>query len=257
MFSFGLAATSFFCSAVRLSAGVSKAAAELVALVVGELRQLLLEGRARRTCCCLALTSACIFAGLGLDRPRPWRGRRRCRATRSRCAGPPPVRRVERRLEDGPQAVVVGLRDRVVAVVVALGAADRQAQQRRADDLERVGDDLVGRQRPARRRSTVPSGAMRRKPVAVSSSICSGVEVRPRRRHQLVAGELLDDEPVERLVGVEGADDVVAILVRRTAAACRRCRRRRSRRSRPRRASAGPSARRSAARPAAGRSACS
>ena len=90
------------------------------------------------------------------------------------------------------------------------------------------------------------SGPSRLKPVAISASGSSGP--------QLVAGELLADEAVVRLVGVEGADDVVAVaprvrphLVVLEAVA--------SRRSAPGRASAGPSVRRSAARPAGGRSA--
>ena len=38
-----------------------------------------------------------------------------------------------------------------------------------------------------------------------------GVDIGKRRREELVAGELLDEELVERLVGVERADDVIAV----------------------------------------------
>ena len=71
-------------------------------------------------------------------------------------------------------------------------------------------------------------------------------------RGELVAGELLADEPVVRLVRVERPDDVVAIRARRRAGTSS-CDSRRSRRSGPGRASAGPSARRSAGRRAGGR----
>ena len=50
---------------------------------------------------------------------------------------------------------------------------------------------------------SVMSGPSRLKPVAIRASRIAG--------ERLVAGELLEDEAVERLVGVEGADDVVAI----------------------------------------------
>ena len=71
-------------------------------------------------------------------------------------------------------------------------------------------------------------------------------------RVDLVAGDLLADEPVVRLVGVEAADDVVAVAPG-VAALVVVGEARTSRRSGPRRASAGPSARRSAATRAAGR----
>ncbi len=61
--------------------------------------------------------------------------------------GPPPVIGVECRLEYGAEPVVIGLGNRVVAMVVTLGTAHRQTKQCRADDLERVGDDLIRRQR--------------------------------------------------------------------------------------------------------------
>ena len=57
--------------------------------------------------------------------------------------GRTPVLPIVGRFEHGAQAIVIRLRNRVVAMVVALRAADRKAKQRRGDDLDRVGDDLV------------------------------------------------------------------------------------------------------------------
>ena len=54
-------------------------------------------------------------------------------------------------------------------------------------------------------------GAMVRKPVAISFSACSGVRSLWRRRDHFVAGQLLADELVERLVRVERLDHVVAV----------------------------------------------
>jgi hypothetical protein len=87
-------------------------------------------------------------------------------------------------------------------VVVALGAANGQPQQRRADDLERVGDDLVGRLLlvggSLRAIDGRPQKAGRREQFDLLGS-----QIVPRRRGQFVAGKLLDNEPVQRLVGVE------------------------------------------------------
>ena len=87
-----------------------------------------------------------------------------------------------------------------------------------------------------------------RKPVATRF----GARSSPSSRGQQVAGDLLADEPVERLVGVERVDDVIAIapgvLGEEVVGACRS-----ARRSGRRRASAGPSARRTPATPAADR----
>jgi hypothetical protein len=56
---------------------------------------------------------------------------------------------------------------------------------------------------------------MRSRPVAISRSACSAEsrEIGVRRRQQLVAGELLAEELVPGLVGVEGADHVVAVAI--------------------------------------------
>jgi len=61
-------------------------------------------------------------------------------------AGRAPVLRVEGRLEDGPQAIVVGLRNRIVTVVVTLRAADRQTEHVGRDCLDRFGHDIVSRE---------------------------------------------------------------------------------------------------------------
>ena len=133
-------------------AGVVAGRPELLAAVSAGPRR----ARARGPSGPAASTAAVALLG---DRGRPRHRPRRpvvrsasVQSETSRAAGASPVRRVEGRLEDGPEAVVVLLRDRVVAVVVALGAADRQAQQRGRDDLDRVGDHLVPRRRRVGRR---------------------------------------------------------------------------------------------------------
>ena len=145
----------------------------------------------------------------------------------SRCRGRPPVRRVERRLEDRAEAVVVLLRDRVVAMGVALGAADRQAEQRRRDDLDRLGDHVVPRlglvgRGVGRAVGGHPEEARGDQPVDVR-----GREVRVGRRDHLVAGELLADQLVPGPIGVEAPGPGSRDTCRRTAGPGRpRCTRR-------------------------------
>ncbi len=108
--------------------------------------------------------------------------------------------RVEGRLEDRPEPEVIGLRDRVILVVVAPGTADGQAQEGRADDLERVGDDLVGGQGLV---LGAGRGAVGRRPEEAGGGQrldLLGRQVLPGTRDQLVAGQLLDEEPIERQV---------------------------------------------------------
>ncbi len=57
----------------------------------------------------------------------------------------------------------------------------------------------------------VPSAAIRRNPVALSFSIASADKSPEWCGHQLVAGQLLHDELVERLVSIESANHVIAI----------------------------------------------
>src|SRR5262245_3416918 len=54
-----------------------------------------------------------------------------------------PILHVVSRLENGAEAVVVGLWDRIVAMVVALCTADGEAEEGGADDLDRLGHDVV------------------------------------------------------------------------------------------------------------------
>ncbi len=57
--------------------------------------------------------------------------------------GRAPVFPVIGRFEHGADPVVIRLRNRIVAMIVALRAADGQPEQRRGDDLDRVRHDLV------------------------------------------------------------------------------------------------------------------
>ena len=116
--------------------------------------------------------------------------------------------RPPRALEDAVQAVVVGHRHRVVLVVVAAGAAERQAEHRPADRLDGVGEVEVlvvgGRVVP------VPL-ADREEP---GRGDAGGVPLGRAGAGQDVAGDLLADELVEWLVGVERGDHPVAVAVR-------------------------------------------
>src|SRR5579885_2644567 len=98
--------------------------------------------------------------------------------------------------EHAVQCVVVPHRNRVELVVVAAGAADRQAEQAAADHVDAVVDDVVGvvHEAPAQRQEAQRG---QRAPVLPQG--------------QPVGGELLDEELVVGQVVVEGADDVVAI----------------------------------------------
>ncbi len=124
---------------------------------------------------------------------------------------------VERRIEDRLQLIVVALLEGLELVIVALGALHRHSQQGRSDDLHRafqhgvlVGPDLVG--------------------IAVAGIGAVGTVAQEMRGHeqidqfgrhrgfgpiagQLVARQLLADELIERFVGVERANDIVAIAI--------------------------------------------
>ena len=105
-------------------------------------------------------------------------------------------------VEERQQAIELLLRDRVVLVIVAAGAADRQPQPdrgRRVEPVDRVLDqELFGND--ARLREL--ARWLRLKPVAMSwSSVGVGEQV---------AGQLLDRELVERHVAVEGVDHPIA-----------------------------------------------
>ncbi|MDO8944871.1 MAG: hypothetical protein Q7U75_16945, partial [Desulfobacterales bacterium] len=82
-------------------------------------------------------------------------------------------------------------RHRVVAVVVALGAADRRTEKRGRHDLQHVGHHLLGVGRRAAARGAVRGGAEetgRGEEVDLRRR-----EVRPRAREEFVAGELFGD----------------------------------------------------------------
>ena len=104
-------------------------------------------------------------------------------------------------------------------MIVALGAADGQSKQRRGDNFDRVSDDLVAHQ-------VIVIHGGRSRAIGTHAKKAGGDEQFARVRRgqcrlravargtsQFVAGELLGDELVERLVGIEGADDIIAILV--------------------------------------------
>ena len=107
------------------------------------------------------------------------------------------------------QPVVVDLADRVEHVVVAARAANGQAEQRRPDDVGPLGEDFV-----AARGHLLVASVAADWPEAVESRRGEKfpVRLRPRPvRGHLVAGKLLRDEAVQRLVAVERLDHIVAI----------------------------------------------
>ena len=142
------------------------------------------------------------------------------------------------------EPVVVFLRDRLELVVVAAGTADRQPEERRADDVGPLGQDLVAAERDLGVAGVPPHRA---EPVEDRRGLALAVLGR-----DLVAGDLLDHEAVERLVAVQASRSRSRGTARRRGCGGR-TRSPRSRRSGPRRASAAPSARRSAGWPAGGR----
>lgn len=123
-----------------------------------------------------------------------------------------PILPVECGLEDGSQAIIIVLQDRVVAVVVALGAANRQPQQRGRDDFDRIGDVLVGGGRTVGGGRAVGRHSQKSRRTQLLDGV--GRQIARVRRHQLVTSQLLGDELVERFVGVESANHVIAIVKR-------------------------------------------
>ena len=117
------------------------------------------------------------------------------------------LRRGQERLE----AVVVFLRDRVELVIVAAGTADRQAEEH---DRGRVGH--LGQHFVAAEGDFLVAGVPPDRTEAVEAGrdlqfVAVGID--------LVAGQLLQHEAVERLVVVERLDDVVAVAPRPGAVA--------------------------------------
>ena len=126
-------------------------------------------------------------------------------------AGILPVLPIEGRLEHGAQPIVIALRNRVVAMIVALRALDGQSQQRRGDDLQRIRDDLIAREVSIRRTVARRIGCQPKKTRGDEFVEILVGEIGEGRRHEFVARKLFRDELVERFVRVERADDVVAI----------------------------------------------
>ena len=123
---------------------------------------------------------------------------------------------VECGIEHGAEAVIIGLADRIVAVVMALGAGDGEAGEGGGDDAEGVGDVLVpgeldighgvagavrGSAEEARGCEGIESGRV----VDGGDSVGGGEDC------QFIAGELFLNELVPRFVGVERTDHVVAV----------------------------------------------
>lgn len=103
-------------------------------------------------------------------------------------------------------------------MVVALGAGDGEAEERGADDLEGIGDDLVaGGGGIDRARGGAVGGHAEKaggdEPLASLGVLGGGGRVGVAFEGEFVAGELFEQEAVEGQVLVEGADDVVAVFV--------------------------------------------
>ena len=117
-------------------------------------------------------------------------------------------------LEDRDQAVIVAVRDRVELVGVAAGTLQRQPHHGRAQDVDLVGDHLepvgeeAGDVRPGRVGGHAQEAGRDQVVVDLRRDLRRVLVV-----GQFVAGDLFEEEPVVRLVGVERPDDVVAIAL--------------------------------------------
>ena len=105
------------------------------------------------------------------------------------------------RREVSLELVVIFLTDRFQLVVVAAGAADRQSEERRANDIGAFGQDLVAAQRDLRVPRVPAHGTQA---VENRGGLAFGI-VRP----DLVAGDLLGEEAIKRLVAIQAGDYVV------------------------------------------------
>ena len=125
-----------------------------------------------------------------------------------------PVVGIVGRLQDRAEAIVIPLWNRIVLVVVAPRAAHRDAHDRGCDHLNLVSDDV----HPLRDEAAFGGvGRVRRG----AQKACRGQPVDQFLRHfliavvaQFVAGDLLHQKPVIRLVTVERPDHIVAITPR-------------------------------------------
>ena len=101
------------------------------------------------------------------------------------------------------QAVVIRLRDRIEFVIVATGAADREAEESRARGRT-ISSSVFARICAAAFASWLPTSSYG------PATRNAGADLHSGRPCELIAGEVLDDEPVERFVVVDRANDVVA-----------------------------------------------
>ena len=103
--------------------------------------------------------------------------------------------------EECPQSVIVLLKDRVEFVIVTAGAAHAEAENCIADRVGQIIEDRVPLAGHVALIVFVAAGSQ-------ETGRDQGVRI---VRCDLVAGQLLLDEAVIRLVGIETPDDVVAV----------------------------------------------
>ena len=126
------------------------------------------------------------------------------------CGGCFPVLPVHGWVEHGAESVVVDVGDGVIAMIVALGAANREPHEGGADDFDCVADSLVSR-----------SGRIIAAPCSIG---CHGEEAGGCQEFNLfrceiagagackfIAGELFKKEAIGRLILLKAADDIVTV----------------------------------------------
>ena len=106
--------------------------------------------------------------------------------------------------EDAVERVVIARGDRIEFVIVAAGAGDGEAEEAARDDVDAVVDDVV---------------LVAEEAAAEGEKAHGGEGGFVFAERELVGGELFDEKLVEGQIGVEGADDVVAVGVREGEAA--------------------------------------
>ena len=124
-----------------------------------------------------------------------------------------PIVLIVSRLEDGGEGIVIALADGIVFVIVALGALERKAEHAAGENLQliinhlqaifhainRIGACAIGRH------TQETGGDKLLNHIGVHRLGIGVID-------QLIAGDLLEQKLVVRLVGIEGVDDVVAIF---------------------------------------------
>ena len=109
-----------------------------------------------------------------------------------------PVTRLDATCEDAIERVVIGRGHRIVFVIVTSRTTNREAQEPATNDIDLVVDHIM--------------------PIAVEHAAqreqthCGEVG-RIGRQIELIRCELLADEPVERLIVVEGPYHIIAIRI--------------------------------------------